>query len=76
MQKFFGDSHIVVDQILGEYQCLDGNLNDYLERSSYIIHYFDEFGIQYISRIEKSRVNDLAHEASRYHKTRGKFHIF
>jgi ribonuclease HI len=30
--KIFGDSQLVVQQILGEFQCLDGMLNDCLER--------------------------------------------
>jgi hypothetical protein len=73
--KVFSDSQLDVQQILGEYQCLDGTLNDYLERCWDIIHSFDEFDIQYISRIENSRANDLAHEASGYQITQGKFHI-
>jgi ribonuclease HI len=30
--KVFGDSQLVIQQVLAEYQCLDGILNDYLER--------------------------------------------
>jgi hypothetical protein len=30
--KVFGDYQLVVELILGEYQCLGGTLNDYLER--------------------------------------------
>jgi hypothetical protein len=67
--KVFSDSQLDVQQILGEYQCLDGTLNDYLKRCWDIIHSFYEFDIQYISRIENSRANDLAHEASGYQIT-------
>jgi ribonuclease HI len=47
--KAFGDSQLVVQQVLGEYQCLDGALNEYLEKCWDIIHSFDEFNIQHIS---------------------------
>jgi hypothetical protein len=48
----FGYSQLVVQQILEEYQCLDGVLNDYLKRCWDIIQSFDEFDIRYISRAE------------------------
>jgi ribonuclease HI len=35
--KVFSDSQLVVQQILEEYQCLDGTLNGYLERCCDII---------------------------------------
>jgi ribonuclease HI len=56
----FGDSQLVVQQILEEYQCLDGTLNSYLEKCWDIIHSFDEFNIQHISRVENCRANNLA----------------
>jgi ribonuclease HI len=40
--RAFGDSHLVVQQILKEYQCLDGTLNSYLEKCCVIIHSFNE----------------------------------
>jgi hypothetical protein len=39
--KLFGGSQLVVQQILGEYQCLDDILNDYLKRCWDIVHTFD-----------------------------------
>jgi ribonuclease HI len=30
--KVFGDSQLVVQQVLEEYQCFDGTLNSYLEK--------------------------------------------
>jgi ribonuclease HI len=51
----FSDSQLVVQPILEEYQCLDGNLNSYLEKCWDIIHSFDEFNIQHISRVENCR---------------------
>jgi ribonuclease HI len=49
--KSFGDSQLVVQQVLEEYQCLDSTLNSYLEKCWGIIHSFDEFSIQHISRV-------------------------
>jgi hypothetical protein len=46
--KAFGDSHLVVQQVLEEYQCFDGALNSYLENCWGIIHSFDEFSIRHL----------------------------
>jgi hypothetical protein len=51
----FGDSQLVVQQVLEEYQWLDGSLNSYLQKCWDIIHSFDEFNIQHISRVENCR---------------------
>jgi ribonuclease HI len=64
--KALGDSQLVVQQVLGEYQCFDGTLNGYLEKCWDIIHFFDEFSIRHISRVENHRANDLAQDASGY----------
>jgi ribonuclease HI len=58
--KTFGDFHLVVQQVLEEYSCLDGTLNGYHEKCWNIIHCFDEFSIHHISRIENIRANNLA----------------
>jgi hypothetical protein len=73
--KALGDSQLVVQQVLGEYQCFDGTLNGYLEKCWDIIHFFDEFNIRHISRVENHRANDLAQDASGYRIKQGKFHI-
>jgi ribonuclease HI len=72
--KTFGDSQLAVQQILEEYQCLDGTLNSYLEKCWDIIHSFDEFNIRHICRAENFRANNLAQDASGYRIKRGKFH--
>jgi ribonuclease HI len=73
--KVFGDSQLVVQQILGKYQCLDGMVNDYLERCWDKVCSFDKFDIRNISRVENSRANSLVQEASSYRITWWKFHI-
>jgi hypothetical protein len=72
--KAFGDSQLVVQHVLEEYQCFDGTQNSYLEKYWGIIHSFDEFNIRHISRVENHRANNLAQDASGYWIKRGKFH--
>jgi ribonuclease HI len=72
--RAFSDSQLVVQQILEEYQCLDGTLNSYLEKCWGIIHSFDEFNIRHISRVENCRANNLAQDALGYRIKQGKFH--
>jgi ribonuclease HI len=72
--KALGDSQLVVQQVLEKYQCLDGTLNNYLEKCWRIIHSFDEFNIRHICRVENYRANNLAQHTSGYRIKRGKFH--
>jgi ribonuclease HI len=72
--KVFGDSQLVVQHVLEEYQCFDGTLNSYLEKWWGIIHSFDEFSIRHISRVENHRANNLAQDASGYRIKQGKFY--
>jgi ribonuclease HI len=60
----FGDSLLVVQQIDGTFQCLDGSLNAYLDKCLEIIALFDDFTVQHASRDENTMVNDLAQHAS------------
>jgi ribonuclease HI len=71
----FGDSLLVVQQVKGEFQCLDGLLNSYLDRCLDIIKSLDTFTIFHIPREENSRANSLAQQASGYHINRGRFFI-
>lgn len=64
--KAFGDSHLVVQQVLKEYQCLDDTLKSYLDKCCDIIRSFDKFDIQHMSRAENHRANNLAQDASGY----------
>jgi ribonuclease HI len=62
----FGDSLLVVQQIAGTFQCLDGSFNAYLDKCLKIIALFDDFTVQHVSRDENTVVNDLVIGA---HKT-------
>jgi ribonuclease HI len=72
--RVFGDSQLVVQIFLEEYQCLDDTLNNYLEKCWGIIRSFEEFDIRHISRVENCRANNLAQDASGYRIKRGRFH--
>jgi hypothetical protein len=71
----FGDSLLVVYQVSGKYQCLDGSLNAYLDKCLDIITIFDEFSIHHIYRHENSEANDLAQQASVYNVSSKNFSI-
>jgi ribonuclease HI len=70
----FGDSLLVVQQVSGECQCLDGSLYAYLDKCLDAIKFnFDEFCIHHIPRHENCRANDLAQGASDYNVQKKKF---
>jgi hypothetical protein len=69
----FGDSLLVVQQIAGTFQCLDGSLNAYLDKCLEIIALFDDFTIQHVSKDKNTVANDLAQEASGFQPNRENF---
>jgi hypothetical protein len=69
----FGDSLLVVQQIVGTFQCLDGSLNAYLDKWLKIIALFNDFTMHHVSRDENTVANDLAQQASGSQANRGKF---
>jgi hypothetical protein len=69
----FGYSNLIVQQIRGDTQCLDGVLNSYRDRCLEIIKLFDTFSIKHVPREENSRANWLAQQVSGYIVTQGVF---
>jgi hypothetical protein len=69
----FGDSLLVVQQITGTFQCLNGSLNSYLDKCLRIISLFNDFTIHHVSRDENTVANDLAQQVSGFQSNRGKF---
>jgi hypothetical protein len=55
----FRDALLVMQQIVGTFQCLDGPLNAYLDKCFKIIALFDDFIIHHISRDENIVANNL-----------------
>jgi hypothetical protein len=60
----FGDSLLVIWQIVGTFKCLDGSLNSYLDKCLKILALFDDFTVQHVSRGENIVANNLAQQAS------------
>jgi ribonuclease HI len=56
----FGDSNLIMQQIRGGSQCLDGVLNSHWDKYLDIIKLFDTFSIKHIRREENSQANQLA----------------
>jgi ribonuclease HI len=71
----FVDSNLIVQQIKGDSQCLDGVLNSYGDRCLDIIKLFDMFSIKHIPQEENSRANRLVQQASGYVVSRGVFWV-
>ena len=55
----FGYSLLIVQQVPGKYQCLDGSLNAYLDKCLDFIATLNEFAIHHIYSHENSRANVL-----------------
>jgi hypothetical protein len=60
----FGDSLLVLQQVVGVFQCFDGSLNAYLDKCLKIIALFDDFTVQHVSKDENIVVNNLVQQAS------------
>jgi hypothetical protein len=71
----FGDAKLIVQQIEGESQCVDGVLNAYRDKCVVVIRGLDTFHIRHIPRKENSKANALAQQASGLEIRKGMFFI-
>jgi ribonuclease HI len=71
----FEDSNLIVQQVRGDSQCLDGVLNSYRDKCLDIIKLFAKFRIKHIPWEENSRANRLAQQASGYVVSEGDFWV-
>jgi ribonuclease HI len=71
----FGDSKLVVQQMKGGMQCMDGTLNEYRERCLEMMGHMKEVHISHVSRKENAIANMLAHQALGYCVEDGKFEV-
>jgi hypothetical protein len=69
------ETNLIVQQIRGYSQCLDGVLNSYRDRCIDIIKLFDTFSIKHIPQEENSRANRLAQQALGYVVSQGVFWV-
>jgi hypothetical protein len=56
----FGDSLLVMQQVVSVFQCFNGSLNAYLNKCLKIIALFDYFTVQHIFSDENTVMNNLA----------------
>jgi ribonuclease HI len=61
--KVFGDSKLVVQQVSGKSQCLDGVLNQYWDRCAWLVDKLDTFCIEHIQREENQAMNRFTQQA-------------
>jgi hypothetical protein len=73
--EIFSDSQLVVHQMKGEMQCMDGTLNEYRERCLEMMGHLKEVHISHVSRKENAIANMLAQQASGYCVEDGKFEV-
>jgi hypothetical protein len=71
----YGDSLLVVQQVVGEFQCLEGSLLACLDACHDIIGSFAKFQIRHVTRHENQKANMLAQQASGYDVGGRNFHI-
>jgi ribonuclease HI len=67
----YGDSNLIMQQIRGDSQCLDGVLNSYWDKCLDIIKLFNTFSIKHIPQEENSLVNRLAQQVLGYVVSQG-----
>jgi hypothetical protein len=70
----YGDS-LLVEQVAGEFQCLEESLKVCLNACHDIIGSFAEFQIRHIPRHENQKANMLAQQASGYDVGGCNFHV-
>jgi ribonuclease HI len=73
--QIFGDSKLVIQQLNGEAQCLDGVLNEYRERCMAIMDDIDSVSVEHVQREDNARANALAQQALGYDIRRGRFEV-
>jgi ribonuclease HI len=73
--EIFGDSKLIVEQVNGSSQCLDGVLNGYREHCMDIMSKLERVSIKHIPHEDNARANKLAQQASSYDVQRGKFTV-
>jgi ribonuclease HI len=71
----FDDSMLVVQQVKGESQSLDGVLNSYRDSCLDVIKMLDTFGIYHIPWAENHETNALVQRASGYEIIKGLFNV-
>ena len=64
--EVFGDSQLVINQLIGVYECKDEVLRKYYDECKKLIDNFSSISFQYIPRAQNQEANRLAQNASGY----------
>ncbi|BAZ18723.1 hypothetical protein NIES4071_106080 (plasmid) [Calothrix sp. NIES-4071] len=63
--KLFGDSQLVIYQLIGKYRCHSDNLKPFCSRGQELLKEFDEYEAEWIPRAQNSRADAAAGEVLR-----------
>jgi ribonuclease HI len=64
--KIFGDSQLIINQLLDLYECKDDILRKYYEDCRKMLDYFPSMVIEHVPSNHNQEANRLAQSASRY----------
>ena len=64
--EIFGDSQLIINQLIGLYECKDDILRDYYEKCQSLIDGFPMVTIKHIPKAQNQEANRLAQSASSY----------
>jgi ribonuclease HI len=64
--EIFGDSQLIINQLLSLYECKDDILRKYYEDCRKLLDYFPSVVIEHVPRNHNQEANRLAQSASRY----------
>jgi ribonuclease HI len=67
--KIFEDSQLIINQLLGLYECKDDILRKYYEDCRKLLGYFPSVVIEHVPRNHNKKANRLAQSASGYRQT-------
>ncbi|XP_028119295.1 uncharacterized protein LOC114316816 [Camellia sinensis] len=62
--QVFGDSQLVIKQVLGEFKCVSGALEEYLIEVKWLISFFDHVTFTHRFRLENKEANEMAQVVS------------
>ncbi|XP_028127172.1 uncharacterized protein LOC114323718 [Camellia sinensis] len=62
--KVFGDSQLVIRQVIGQYRCNSAVLGEYLEQVLQLVKGFETVEFEHMLRLENKEANKMAHSTS------------
>ena len=64
--EVFGDSQLIINQLIGLYKCKEDTLRGYYDECQRLLKEFPHVSLQYIPRARNQEANRLAQSASGY----------